>query len=143
MKKIVTSSEMETFNLGRELGRTCRGGEVFALSGDLGTGKTKFLQGLAAGLGVKERVNSPTFNILKIYHTSGASQKVKIFCHVDAYRLKSATDLTALGLEEYLDLPDTVTAIEWAEIVQGICQPTAKIIKIKQLSEQEREIIFS
>jgi tRNA threonylcarbamoyladenosine biosynthesis protein TsaE len=147
MEKIVTKNEKETFRLGSLLGKGCRGGEVFVLCGDLGAGKTKFLQGLAAGLGVKSRVNSPTFNILKIYKIMNAAQnknasKIKIFCHIDAYRLKSAHDLISLGVKEFFDQSDVVTAIEWADKVKKIWPKKARVIKMKQLSENEREIIY-
>jgi tRNA threonylcarbamoyladenosine biosynthesis protein TsaE len=142
MKKIITNNEKETFDFGLQLGRSCRGGEVFALCGDLGAGKTRLLQGLAQGLGVTRRVNSPTFNILKIYHISGGDRKITDFCHIDAYRLKSAADLEALGIAEYLNSSNTVTAIEWAEKVKKIWSPKTAVIKIKQLSETTREITY-
>ena len=145
MDKIITKSELATLRLGEKLGRQCIGGEVFMLSGDLGAGKTKLLQGLAAGLGVKSKVNSPTFNILKVYKI--ASQKklkshTKVFCHIDAYRLNSGADLISLGVQEYFDSPETVTAIEWAEKVKEIRPKGARVIKIKARSEREREIVI-
>jgi len=144
MKKIVANNIRETYALGVACGQACRGGEVFALSGNLGAGKTKWIQGLAAGLGVKARVNSPTFNILKIYSISlPPSQKnrpVK-FCHIDAYRLKSAADLETLGIDEILEEARTVTAIEWAEKVKKIWPPRTKLVRIKSLSETKREIV--
>jgi tRNA threonylcarbamoyladenosine biosynthesis protein TsaE len=136
--KIITNSEQETFAFGEDLGRECRGGEVFLLSGNLGAGKTRLLQGLASGLGVKEAVNSPTFNILKIYSAARAQN----FCHIDAYRLSSGRDLAALGVQEFFDSPATVTAIEWAEKVKKIWPSGARLIKIKMLSENSREIIY-
>jgi tRNA threonylcarbamoyladenosine biosynthesis protein TsaE len=139
MKKIKTNSDQETFSLGQKIGQDCHGGETFALFGDLGAGKTKFLQGLAEGLGVKETVNSPTFNIMKIYKRPGGAS---FFCHVDAYRLSSAKDLTALGLGEYLASPETVTAVEWAEKVEEIFPSGTIKIKIRLLAENEREIMI-
>jgi tRNA threonylcarbamoyladenosine biosynthesis protein TsaE len=140
MKKIITISERETFNFGLTLGKKCRGGEVFALCGNLGAGKTKLLQGLAKGLGVRSLITSPTFNILKLYTAAG---KIKNFCHIDAYRLKSEKDLIFLGVKEFFDSPETVTAIEWAEKVKKIWPRNVKIIKIKAISENQREITFS
>lgn len=139
IKKIITHNEEETFCLGQELGRTCRGGEVFALYGDLGAGKTKFVQGLAVGLGVKSRVNSPTFNILKIYKTE-TSAPVKTFCHIDAYRLKDAAGLAALGAEEFFDDRTTVSAVEWAEKVEGVLPRSVKTITIEHLAGTDRKI---
>jgi tRNA threonylcarbamoyladenosine biosynthesis protein TsaE len=144
MKKIITHNEKETVALGLALGKKCRGGEVFALCGDLGAGKTKLSQGLAKGLGVVGRVNSPTFNILKVYRVNGRDKglkknKVKFFCHIDAYRLKSEKDLIALGVKEFLDSSDTVTAIEWAEKVKKILPKRAVVIKIKDSGRNIRE----
>ena len=141
MKRITTTTEKETwqegFNLAGELG----GGEVLALMGDLGAGKTKFLQGLAKGLGVKGRVNSPTFNILKIYPVV-SNKRVKQFCHIDAYRLESAQDLLSLGIEEYFQDLKTVTAIEWAERVKGLFTKKTIKIKIQHIASEKRAILI-
>ena len=139
MEKIITNNKQETQALGFAMGQACLGGEVFALSGDLGTGKTTFLQGLARGLGVKTPVNSPTFNILKLYQTKTGSP-VKEFCHIDSYRLLSGKDLDNLGIKEFLDSKNTVTAIEWAEKVVSILPKKVITILIKHLSEDLREI---
>jgi tRNA threonylcarbamoyladenosine biosynthesis protein TsaE len=139
MKKMISHSEKETMDFGKKLGQACRGGEVFALFGELGAGKTKLVQGLAKGLGVQGRVNSPTFNILKIYKMKRQvghikqSGRPKFFCHIDAYRLKSGKDLAALGVKEFFNSPETVTAIEWAERVKGILPKGVKIIRIKSI----------
>lgn len=140
MQRIITKNEQATFNFGLKLGKKIKERTVFALIGDLGSGKTKFLQGLASGLGVKEKVNSPTFNILKIYKVGGTANKVKVFCHIDAYRLTSAEDLVSLGILEFFSQPEVVTAIEWAEKVKNIWPKDIKIIKIKSLTETIREI---
>lgn len=134
--KIKTKNAKETKKVGYQLGQAARGGEVFALIGELGAGKTCFLQGLAQGLGVKGRVNSPTFNIWKVYRARGG----RIFCHLDAYRLHSAKDLLNLGINEYLSRPDVVVAIEWAEKVKSIWPKKTRAIEIKRLSEEERMI---
>jgi tRNA threonylcarbamoyladenosine biosynthesis protein TsaE len=138
MEKIITQSAQETKTLGQAIGQACCGGEVFSVSGNLGAGKTTFLQGLASGLGVASRVNSPTFNILKIYKTKKGSA-VKNFCHIDAYRLTGAKDLEALGIKEILNARDTVIAIEWAEKVKSIFPKRTIKIKAKHISDDERE----
>jgi len=139
MNKIITKSEIETFTYGFELAEKLQGGEVLALYGDLGAGKTKFLQGLAKGLGVKGRVNSPTFNILKLYKAS-SNKQIKNFCHIDAYRLNSEKDLLNLGIEEFFNDANTVTAIEWAEKINNIWPKKTIKIEIKHLTETTREI---
>jgi len=145
MERIVTKHELATFELGEKLGRQCVGGEVFMLIGDLGAGKTKLLQGLAVGLGIKSRVNSPTFNILKIYKIvsrKDLKSRIKAFCHIDAYRLKAGADLISLGVEEYFASSETVIAIEWADKVKDIWPRGAKVIYLRALSEGSREIII-
>ena len=142
MITINTTSCEETKELGNYLGSYCRGGEVFLLSGDLGTGKTTLLQGLAKGLGVSGPINSPTFNIMKIYKAKRGSA-VKTFCHIDAYRLSSAADLISLGLEEMLSDPSAVVAIEWAEKVRGAWPRHYIRLKASQLNEDGRRFSFS
>ena len=93
MKEIKTTSPEETFSFGEELGKSCHGGEVILLLGNLGAGKTCLTQGIARGLGVRGKVNSPTFNIMKIYKI-----KIGTLCHIDAYRLNSGLDLEKIGI---------------------------------------------
>lgn len=139
MKKFNSKNEKQTFTLGVDFAKKLKGGEVLALYGDLGAGKTKFLQGLAKGLGVKNKVNSPTFNILKIYKIN-SNKTIKTFCHIDAYRLSSEKDLIALGVEEYFQDKNTITAIEWAERIKKILPKKTIAVDIKHLSEDERII---
>ena len=133
MKQFITNTPEETFAFGEKLGKNCQGGEVFLLSGDLGAGKTCLTQGLARGLGVKGKVNSPTFNIMKIY-------KIKIgnLCHIDAYRLNSGNDLRMIGLDDYLGKSDTVVVIEWAEKVKSVWPENRIQIKIKNIAESRK-----
>jgi tRNA threonylcarbamoyladenosine biosynthesis protein TsaE len=109
----------DTERLARRLARTLRGGEVIALTGPLGSGKTTFVQFLANALGVKQNVRSPSFIVLQIFKLQAKSYKLKatMLCHVDAYRLKDAHELEALGLHDYLGQPHVITVIEWAEKV--------------------------
>ena len=88
---------------------------IVALSGDLGAGKTTFVQGIAKALGVEEAVTSPTFVIEKIYQLE--NQKFSRLIHVDAYRLKGAHDLEVLGWKELLDDPGNLIVLEWPEKV--------------------------
>lgn len=130
LKSFVTKKIEETIALGEKLGTNCVGGEIFLLLGDLGAGKTCLSQGIAKGLGVKNKVNSPTFNIMKIYR----GQKLSL-CHIDAYRLNSGHDLTMIGLDDYLNRKDFVIIIEWAEKVRDIW-PKKKIkIKMKNIKD--------
>lgn len=145
MIKTITKSSQETFGLGLKFGQSLKGGEILALQGNLGAGKTCFLQGLAKGMGVKDKVNSPTFNILKVYKISfNIKKKIspQIFCHIDTYRLRDERDLVSLGIEEFFHDIKTVTAIEWAEKVKKILPKKTIYLYFKQVNEGTREIII-
>ncbi|HMA79220.1 MAG TPA: tRNA (adenosine(37)-N6)-threonylcarbamoyltransferase complex ATPase subunit type 1 TsaE [Candidatus Paceibacterota bacterium] len=106
---------------------------VLALHGDLGAGKTTFVQALAHALGVGEPVTSPTFVIRKDYTLSGAWD---LLVHIDAYRLDEPTELERLGFSELLSLPRTLICIEWAERVADILPPTTNHLSFTILSDQ-------
>ncbi len=115
---IETRTARETRLVGEVLGRNAQGGQVLALHGDLGAGKTTFVQGLAAGMGVQVRVTSPTFVLVNDYN---AGHKMHLV-HVDTYRLGNSTgdvldDAATFGMDDFLDDPAAVVAIEWAERV--------------------------
>lgn len=104
----VSDSPEQTRDWGRRVGSRLFPGAVVGLEGELGTGKTVFVQGLARGLGIQETVNSPTFVLIQEYPRG----RLPLF-HVDAYRLECALELEFLGLDEILD-QEGVTAVEWA-----------------------------
>lgn len=134
MQEYISHSPKETFAIAQEFVGTLKGGEVLALFGDLGAGKTAFVQGLAAGLGVKVQVNSPTFAIMKLYQANKGA--IKHLCHVDAYRLNTAFELSDIGINDYSNQADTITAIEWADKVKEILPK--KIITIKLVASEEK-----
>lgn len=109
MATYISHSPAETEALGEAWGRAATSGLVIALSGDLGAGKTQLVKGLARGLGIQERVHSPTFAILNIYRGG----RLPLF-HLDLYRLETRAQIAGAGLEGYLQ-PDGVAVIEWAE----------------------------
>jgi len=136
MKKIF-KNEKETLAFAEKFAKKLRGGEVIALIGELGAGKTVFTKGLAKGLKIKERVQSPTFLLMKIYNVK--KQKIKFLCHVDAYRLRGAAGLMDIGLLDWLGRADTVTVIEWADKVTELFRG-GRVIKIKmELGKKEEE----
>ena len=103
----LTASEGETIALGAELGRALTGGELIALEGPLGAGKTRFVQGLALGLGLDPaEVSSPTFVLCR--HHGGR------LVHVDAFRLEGPCDLASIGWDEWIEDPALVVAVEWS-----------------------------
>ncbi len=114
-ERVVTSSEDETVMLGRRFASALKAGDVVALYGDLGSGKTQFVKGVCSGIGVTEHVTSPTFTLINEYRKHGG---IPVF-HLDLYRLRSFDEVLALGLEEYLD-DDGVSMIEWAEKAERI-----------------------
>lgn len=110
--RIVTHSERETICAGREFSLKVGSGSVVSLSGDLGSGKTRFIKGICEGLGVSEHVSSPTFTIVNEYY--GAA--LKIF-HFDFYRIESAAELSEIGFDEYLE-GGGVCLIEWGDKIK-------------------------
>lgn len=129
IKKYSSNSANDTHKLGLELAQSFSGGEVVALYGELGSGKTALTQGIAAGLGVKEKVNSPTFNIMKLYQAKGS--RVKQLVHIDAYRLEDTKDLVNIGVYDLIRKADILTIIEWAERVEDLFAKGDLIIRIK------------
>lgn len=113
MLKVTTTSEKETQALAAKFSHKLRGGQVLALQGNLGSGKTTFVQGLARGLGIQKKITSPSFVILKLYPIPRRSL---VLAHVDLYRLKNPlAEFRALGGEELLRDPKKIVAIEWPE----------------------------
>lgn len=104
-----TRSADETTSLGRRIGQLLRPGEVLLLVGDLGTGKTTFVQGVATGLGITTRPRSPTFTMVHTY--DGGTYPL---VHVDLYRLDTSVEVLSLGLEELFE-PPAVSVVEWGE----------------------------
>jgi tRNA threonylcarbamoyladenosine biosynthesis protein TsaE len=113
---------------------------VVALQGDLGSGKTAFAQGVAAALGIKDTVQSPTFVIEKLYKTS--HPKFKKLVHIDAYRLDSADELLKLGWKETVADPGNLVLVEWPERVAEIMPDDAEIIRFEFIDENTRNIKF-
>src|SRR4051794_38893183 len=107
---VSTSSAEETQALGYELARTLPAEVVLALHGDLGVGKTTFVQGLARGFGIRAAVTSPTFTIFNLYRGEGSTALI----HLDAYRLENAQQIDSLMLEDFLN-PPYCLAVEWPE----------------------------
>lgn len=133
---IRTKSEKETMDFGRFLGEKAEEGLFIALTGDLGAGKTHFVQGLAEGLGVKGVVGSPTFTIMNLYEDGRIPLK-----HFDFYRLHSEDDLWNIGWEEYGE--GGVVVVEWADMFPSLIPEESIHIEIALSGEEEREITVS
>lgn len=132
---MITHSPEQTYQLGESLGEICRGGEVIALNGELGSGKTLLTQGIAAGLKVKDPIHSPTFTLVNEY--AGA---IELY-HADFYRLEREPEVSALGLEEYVTQKG-VLVIEWADKFTNSLPLSRLEIYLKTISDTDREIHF-
>ena len=138
--KYLTISEKQTFNLAKKFAEKLKGGKIIGLIGDLGAGKTIFTKGLAAGLGIKQIVNSPTFVLIKIYPVRNLKSKIRNLIHIDAYRIKSEQDIIAIGAQEYFARPDTVAIIEWADKIKKILPKKTSYINIEDKEGNKRII---
>ena len=121
-----TFSPEETFEFGKELGKQAQAGTVICLDGELGVGKTVFTQGFAAGLGIEEPVNSPTFTILQIYEEG----RLPLY-HFDVYRIEEPEEMDEIGYEDYF-YGDGVCLIEWASMISELIPETAIQVTIKK-----------
>jgi tRNA threonylcarbamoyladenosine biosynthesis protein TsaE len=124
----------QTHALGERLGAVLLPGDVLALRGELGAGKTNLVQGLARGLGITEDVNSPTFILANEYY----SGRLPLY-HIDAYRVENAEEADGFGLDDYLN-GDGVTVIEWAERVREALPHDVLWLELEYVGENERLI---
>jgi tRNA threonylcarbamoyladenosine biosynthesis protein TsaE len=142
--EFISHSPAETESLGEKFGRAVQHGFVFALTGDLGAGKTQLVKGIARGLGVTARVHSPTFTLVNEY----GGGRLKLF-HLDLYRLETPAQILSAGIEGFLS-PDGVAVIEWAERIANeefrMKNEEARrrmiFVKIEIISESGRKIIY-
>ena len=137
MKEIVlsTHSKEETMSLARGLVDKLPNGITLTLTGDLGAGKTTFVRGIAEGLNIKEVVQSPTFNIMKIYLKGN-----RPLIHIDAYRLVDID--TDIGLDEYIGYETGITMIEWPMYIERLISDNSVEVEITNLGGDNRQIKF-
>ncbi|MDE6990275.1 MAG: tRNA (adenosine(37)-N6)-threonylcarbamoyltransferase complex ATPase subunit type 1 TsaE [Lachnospiraceae bacterium] len=121
-----TNSPNDTFEAGRKLGLCAKPGEIYTLNGELGVGKTVFTQGVAAGLGIAEHVNSPTFTIVQIYDSGRLP-----FYHFDVYRIGDIEEMEEIGYEDYF-FGGGVCMVEWAERISELIPAGARHITIEK-----------
>ncbi|MGN0279370.1 MAG: tRNA (adenosine(37)-N6)-threonylcarbamoyltransferase complex ATPase subunit type 1 TsaE [Lachnospiraceae bacterium] len=127
MSKIMeTFSAEETYTLGKKLGEQAKPGQVYTLIGDLGVGKTVFTQGVAAGLGITEPINSPTFTIVQIYEEGRMP-----FYHFDVYRIGDVEEMDEIGYEDYF-YGEGICLIEWANLIEEILPESYMQITIEK-----------
>lgn len=132
---MISHSPKETIDFSKRIGRKLKPGDTIALIGDLGSGKTTFVKGLALGLGNRKAVvSSPSFVIVKEYN----SGRLPLY-HVDLYRLRRLADVDSIGLEEYIG-SDGVCVIEWAERAEGFLPKGCIRVKFEHVDEKTRRI---
>lgn len=146
-KENITSGPIQTKKLGEKFakeilkkkpvltrrGRSKKKAFVIGLEGELGGGKTTFLQGFAKGLGVKEKILSPTFVIMKKFNN---------FYHIDCYRIQKSKELLDLGFKEIISNPKNIIAVEWAEKIKEILPKDTLILSFEFIDEKTRKITF-
>jgi tRNA threonylcarbamoyladenosine biosynthesis protein TsaE len=154
--KYLTKNPSQTKNLGKILAeealKTQPKGKalVIGLEGDLGGGKTTFLQGFAKGLGIKEKILSPTFIIMKKYELRSTKKQRNLhnfrlqtsyFYHIDCYRVKRPKEILDLGFKEIISNPKNIVAIEWSDRIRKILPKDALILKFEFINKTTREIV--
>ena len=135
--EIISRSTEQTRRVGMRLGNLLRTGDITCLTGDLGAGKTTFVQGLAAGWGSLDQVSSPTFVIVNLYRRLDQSQ----LFHLDAYRLSGPLEAVDLDLESMLD--EGTLVIEWADIIKEALPEACLWIHLQYVDEFQRDLVFS
>ena len=129
-------SPEQTRRIGVRLGGALQAGDIICLQGDLGAGKTTFVQGIAQGWGSKDSVSSPTFILVNVYRRSDGSQ----LFHMDAYRLDSTPEAEELDLDTMLAQGPLI--VEWPERIDGLVPAENLWVKLEHVDEEEREMKF-
>ncbi len=142
-----THNREETQSIAANFVKELKGGEFISLIGDLGSGKTTFVQGLVVALGSTARVKSPTFTVMNEYkvnsgvRSSEVNSSIKRIIHCDFYRFTKAEELGALELDEYRR-PDTIILAEWPDILSDVLWKPDITITLKHMGNDEREIVI-
>ena len=134
--EITSNSANETIELGQKIAELAKAGYIFCLTGDLGAGKTTLVRGIAQALKIKSVVQSPTFNIMKIYFDG-----IKPLIHIDAYRLADVD--TDIGLDEYIGYETGITVIEWPMFIERLIPNDSNEINIVNLGNDVRKITIT
>ena len=136
MKKFISNSENETKQIGKEFAKSLKTGDVVVLTGDLGSGKTKFTEGVLSFFGLEDEISSPTFTIVNEY----VKDDVAIF-HFDVYRLEDVDEFYAIGGEEYFE--KGICLIEWGELIkEALPKHYMEIIIEREADDNEKRIFY-
>lgn len=133
--EIYSDNASFTMDLGEKIGRILPDGSTICFAGDLGAGKTTFVRGLAKGLNITDVVQSPTFNIMKVYFKGD-----RPLIHIDAYRLADINP--DIGLDEYIGYENGITVIEWPQFIKELIPSNAIEINIQHMGDDKRKIVI-
>ena len=144
-KEIITNTFEDTQKIGEDFAQQLKPGDVVLLYGDLGSGKTTFTQGLVKGLGIKKRIISPTFVIVRTYKIATSHQPLAIrkLYHIDLYRTETENDLKGLGIEEILNDKEAIVVVEWPEKLRRMLPRKRWKIHFSYENENQRKILIA
>ena len=129
----LSESEEQTIDIARRFAESLQGGQLVCLHGNLGAGKTVFARGVARGLGITEALCSPTFTIVQEYQGSA----LRLY-HIDLYRLQDSHDALSFGIENYIQDPEAVTLIEWAERIPDLLGENSRHVYLEHIPQGRR-----
>lgn len=132
-----TKSDIETQKIGENLAKKFKGGEIVLLYGDLGTGKTQIVKGIARALGINKPITSPTFTFVNEYKIP--DKALTFLYHVDLYRIEKTIELQSLGLDDIFNDKKGIVIIEWAEKLKGVPKDIF-IVELEYVDEGKRKI---
>ncbi len=136
---LISHSEAQTRRFGARLGELLQSGDVICLEGELGTGKTRFIQGVGRGLGIEDPITSPTYTLVNEYSSKDVSL---VLYHIDLYRVQGPAETLTFGFEDYL-YGEGACLIEWAERVLSILPSERLWITLRHLDETKRGILMT
>ncbi len=137
----ISENSEETYTLAELITARVKPGQVIALKGDLGSGKTTFTKGVARALGIKQHITSPTFLIVKTYDVP--QEKINKLYHLDLYRLQSEKEIEEIGIKEILRDPHGIVIIEWAERMGNLLPKDRIEIDFEYVDENKRKITLN
>lgn len=143
--EIITKNERETKKVGEFLAKAIlktnlKNSVILALEGELGGGKTTFLKGFAKGLGIKEKILSPTFIIMRKFNIEPRTSNFEHFYHIDCYRIEKPKEILDLGFNEIVKSPKNIIAIEWADRIRKIIPKETIWVVFKFVGKDKRKI---
>lgn len=138
--EFITNNIQETQEFAQDFAKKLQGGDIVALYGNLGGGKTTFVQGLAKGLGIKCKIISPTFIVIRQYRIRNNELGIKDFYHIDLYRVETEKDTEGLGILDLFNDKNAIVVIEWAEKIQNLLPEKRWEIHFEYLEEEKRKI---